>query len=435
MDVKKLQPEEALAYLYRRPRFSHQGKAAYKPGLERVEALLQALGEPHRTFPSLHIAGTNGKGSTASLLAAVHQVLGQRTGLFTSPHLVDVTERIRINGEEVPWSWLGQAIEQYRAVFDREGSTFFEILTALAFRYFQEQGIDIAVVETGLGGRLDATNVLLPRMSLLTSIDYDHEYLLGETLACIAREKAGIIKRHVPVGTVLQAPEVMQVIKEVARQEKAPLLVADREVHVHVHRMELTGSLITLETPVRTYRRVWLSLPGEHQITNASLVVRVLERLYPAQPLLEEAMREGFGQVQVLTGMRGRMEVVQEKPLIVLDVAHNPGSFKRVLRLLRSHVQGTCYVLLGLMREKDALAIAEVLKQYACVALPVGMESERAYSQQELVVLFEKHGVAVRKVGSLEEGMDWFRKQAAVKDALLMAGSHLIVGRARKLLF
>ncbi len=279
---------EALAVLDALPRFAEQGAAAYRPGLERMGALLGAMGRPHERFPSVHVGGTNGKGSTASMAAAIAAAAGLRVGLHTSPHLLDFSERLRLDGVPAPPEWIADAVARFRAAFGRVGPSFFEASAALALLYFAEADVDLAVVEVGLGGRLDATNVLAPRVAAVTNVSLDHTDLLGHTIAAIAREKAGIAKPGVPFLTAAQG-EALGVLRASALAAGAPFEAVRETVAVQIRggqsRGEDAGGLgLTLQTPVREYGALNVGLPGAHQAWNAALAVRLAEVAMPGVP-------------------------------------------------------------------------------------------------------------------------------------------------------
>jgi dihydrofolate synthase/folylpolyglutamate synthase len=418
--------DDAITYLHDLPRFAGVADDAYRPGLERMEALMDAMGRPHEAFPCTHIAGTNGKGSTASMIAAIATAAGQRVGLHTSPHLTHLSERMRVDGTPAPTGWLADAVARHRDAFDHIGPSFFEATVALSFLYFAEQHVDRAVVEVGLGGRLDATNILHPELALITSVDLEHTALLGDTLAAIAREKAGVIKPGVPVVTGVRQVEALDAIRRVAHEREAPLHVLDVEVNIHRADRQLDCSTLNITTPVRSYNALHVGLGGSHQQRNALLAVRAAELI----DLNADAIRTGLRDVRRLSGLRGRLEVLQRDPLIVADVAHNPSSLAATLDALQPTLDahdGQLHVLLGLMRDKDMGAIARVLESADATITPVGLPSERALPVEVLRNALSDHGVRVADSSSIEAGVTAFRQQAATGDMLLITGSHQMV--------
>ena len=413
--------DEALAYLYALPRFADTGTAAFKPGLARMRRLLAALGDPHTVYPTLHVAGTNGKGSTASMLAAIATASGRRTGLHTSPHLLTLGERLRLDGTPAPDAWIADTVARHRAAFDAVEPSFFEATTALSLLYFAEEHVDLAVVETGLGGRLDATNVLQPEAAVITHIGLDHTDLLGATLAEIAREKAGIIKPRTPVFTAVTDSDAKAVLAEVAAAREAPLYDLHAETTVHDQRVGLDALVLDVTTPVRRYDGLRVGLAGRHQTSNAVLAVRVAETVLNAA---NEAICEGLANVRRLAGLRARLEVVRRQPLVVVDVGHNPDGLAAALTFVQAQrpAEGRLYVVLGLLRDKDAAAIGRRLAQadatVATVSVPGGRGTDAATLAQ-----------ALRAEGAEAHPTTLDAVRAAPlnpRDVLLVAGSHQV---------
>jgi len=422
------------------PRFSGEADDSFKPGLDRMHALLAEMGDPHQAYRSIHIAGTNGKGSTASMAAAILTAGGVRTGLHTSPELVHVAERMRVDGSPAPLDWLSQAVLRYADAFDRIAPSFFEATVALSFLYFAETDVDAAVVEVGLGGRLDATNVLSPDACIITSIDLEHTQLLGDTLGEIAREKAGIIKRGTPCVTGVAQPEALAAIRAVATEHEAPLHGAGDELTIAPTESDrLTegraistpaplGERIRLRTPDRDYGPLHLSLTGGHQQTNAALAVRALE-CGGFDPSVS-AVRRGLADVRRFSGLRGRLDVLSDAPLIVADVAHNPSSLTATLSALSRHHDGPVYVGLGLAKDKDAQDVARLLAGRDVAVIPLHLEHPRMRSAPSLATVLEEAGASVHP----PQNVSALRKQAPglLPDgaALLLTGSHHVVREA-----
>ncbi len=353
---------EAERRLFALPRFADAGAAAYRPGLDRMRALLAALGDPHTAYPVIHVAGTNGKGSTASFAAAIAQASGARVGLHTSPHLVTLRERMRVDGEPAPETWVAEAVGRMADVLDAVGPSFFEATVALSFLSFAEHGVDLAVVEVGLGGRLDATTVVQPVACAVTHIGLDHTDLLGETLAEIAREKAGIAKSGVPLLHTVADAEAARALTDEAVRRGAAVEDVRRSCRVEV--AERTLLRIQLATPTHDYGEVEVGLPGEHQAWNAALAVRAaevgMERAGLAGPTVESA-RRGLRDVVALSGLRGRGEALPGDPRVVLDVAHNADGWRAALGALADPDGGRRWALVGVMADKDAGALARLL--------------------------------------------------------------------------
>ena len=413
--------EAACACLLALPRYAKYGAAAYRPGFARIEALLAAMEHPHRAFESVHVAGTNGKGSTASMVAAAASAAGRRVGLHTSPHLFRLNERMRLDGVPAPDAWLAAAVARYQPVFEAVAPSFFEAMVALSFRYFAERGVDLAVVEVGLGGRLDATNVLQPCLTLVTAIGYDHMDLLGETLPAIAREKAGIIKPGVPVLVADNPPEVVDVFRAVARKQGAPLHLMAEEVALDRVETALDGITLDARTPLRRYDALHVGLAGAHQATNAALALRAAELLLKAPP---EALYAGLHEVRQRAGLRGRLDVLGTAPLVMADVGHNADGVAAALAFARSQApRGRCFVLLGMMKDKVRPPVVAALAGTTVFALE--LEPPRACPAADLAALLQEGGISVGGTGSPARGLCWFYERAGSEDLLLITGSHL----------
>ena len=404
--------------LFALPRFADVGAAAYNPGLDRMRTLLAAMGNPERAVPSVHVAGTNGKGSTSSMAASVAQAAGLRVGLHTSPHLLRVEERMRVDGVPAPAAWLAGAAERHAGLFERVGASFFEATTALSFLYFAESRVDLAVVEVGLGGRLDATNVLAPVVSVVTSVGLDHTDLLGDTLAAIAREKAGIAKPGVPLVHAVEEPDARASIEATARAAGAAPEAVRETCRVRV--ASAVPLALDLATPAADYGRVVVGLPGAHQAWNAALAVRAAEIAVPG--LTPDAVRTGLAEVAVRSGLRGRGEWVA--PGVVLDVAHNDDGWRVAIAAARPEPPARLVALVGLMADKDAPALARRLAKAGVVALPVGLAGERALARDALAGELRRAGVETVDVAGVAEALAWFAVHRRPGDRLLVTGSH-----------
>ena len=313
---------EAIDYLFNvAPLFQNIGAGAYKEGLANTHALDEHFGHPHRAYKTIHVAGTNGKGSVSHTLAAILQSAGYKVGLYTSPHLVDFRERIRVNGEMIPEQRVIDFVEQERAFFEPLHPSFFELATALAFQYFKEQEVDIAVIEVGLGGRLDCTNIITPILSVITNISLEHTQFLGDTLEKIAREKAGIIKHGVPVvvGETFGDNSVHQVFLDKAQAMDAPIVFADEEPPYPTDlEVELKGLCQKKNT-----QTIWCA-------------IKTLKSLETLKTLSPQAIREGFSKVCELTGLMGRWQKIQDRPTVICDTAHNPGGLQYIAEQLET---------------------------------------------------------------------------------------------------
>lgn len=421
---------DALEYLLGMPQFANVADAAHKPGLERMQTLMDELGRPHEALRTVHVAGTNGKGSVSAMIAAIATAAGLRTGLHTSPHLTHVTQRMCIDGTPAPTDWLVDTIDDHRPLFDRIEPSFFEITVALTFLYFAERNVDLAVVEVGLGGRLDATNVLHPALSIITNVDLDHTDLLGDTLEAIAREKAGIIKPKTPVLSGVTQGEARAAISEVANERGAPLRELRGEVSWRAPYTDLEGSTMDVETPLREYDRLRVSLPGAHQQANAALALRATELVVPAVQAGAKPVHDGLCDVRGYTGFRGRLDVLQKEPLIILDVAHNPpgitAGVDTVAPVVAKH-GGTLYVALNAVRGKGLPEVARLLADRHAHVIPIPIDTERAIPVDEIAETLRDHGVTVHEPRPLKEVLTDFQRHAQKEDGLLLTGSHKMV--------
>ena len=401
---------EAVSYLYNaRPPFHIVGAAAYKPGLENTLRLMAHFGNPHEHLHAIHIAGTNGKGSTSHLIAAALQASGRKVGLFTSPHLVSLTERIRINGTPIAEAEIAAFIGQNKTFLDELQPSFFETTTAIAFAYFVREKVDIAVIEVGLGGRLDSTNVLTPILSVITNIGLDHTEFLGTTLSQIASEKAGIIKPHVPVVIGESDEQTRPVFENRAAECDAPIYFADeceylrRTRHKVAPECELQGNY------------------QEHNLQTAFVALRELR-------IKNDAIREGFAHVCATTGLRGRWETLNEHPLIICDTGHNSHGLRFVAQQLSELTNPNIYIVFGQVNDKDtatSLALLPCGERYHYIF--TRPTTQRARSAQEMLKLWSKPAVAIEDP---EEAIRYAQQQAAPEDAIFIGGSNYLVADA-----
>ena len=390
--------QETLDYLYARlPMFHRIGPAAYKADLTNTIVLCQAIGNPQNQFKSIHIAGTNGKGSVSHMIAASLQSAGYKTGLYTSPHLVDFRERIRIDGQMIPENVVIDFVEQNKALIEQINPSFFEVTVALAFRFFAMEQVDYAVIETGLGGRLDSTNIISPLISIITNISYDHQNLLGDTLEAIASEKAGIIKPNIPVIIGKRQPETETLFIEKANEVNTEIYFAqDLYEPLVIHNPpDKPKAYLTYKDKVRNYHiQLSSDLKGGYQIENIATVLSALSILNKigSQPVTYNAIREGINQVRRITGLRGRWEILNTNPLIICDVAHNEAGLKNVfaqlspIRANRKELRIIYGMVNDKNREKPMSLLPKDAKYYFCSPnIPRGLDVE--VLQSEAVVL------------------------------------------------
>ena len=350
--------KETIEYLYASaPLFQQVGAGAYKEGLETTRPLDVHFGHPHKRFATVHIAGTNGNGSCASTLAAILQAAGQRTGLYTSPHLTDFRERIRGNGEMISREKVVKFVEEERAFFEPLHPSFFELTTALALKHFAEEEVDIAVIETGLGGRLDCTNIIEPLISVITNISLDHTQFLGSDRATIATEKAGIIKPGVPAIIGESDTETRPVFQEQAQKVQAPICFAEDAPQVLRSTKNEEGKWV-YET--RSFGTIIGELSGECQPRNANTLLCALEQLLPLLPhtnITLAHVRQGFDNVCRLSGLAGRWQTLQKAPLVICDTGHNAGGWEYIGTQLRAQRCNTLRIVLGMAGDKDTGAV------------------------------------------------------------------------------
>ena len=356
--------QQTIDYLYnQRPAFERQGASGYKPGLQTTIALDDWLGNPHRLYRSIHVGGTNGKGSVSHLLAAMLQLSGYRVGLYTSPHFVDFRERIRVNGQCIPQADVVDFVERFKNSGLDCPATFFELTTALAMEYFARQHVDVAIMEVGLGGRLDSTNIITPVLSIITNISLEHTEFLGDTLELIAGEKAGIIKPGVPVVIGEAEGDVREVFERKAADCQAPITFALDHPQVTGHHHE--DGCLMLDT--MDYGTVRCELGGDYQAKNAATVLAAVQQLKHMDfDLPDERVAEAFHRVSELTGLRGRWTRLGSHPAIIADSGHNIAGVTAAMQQLRSERYDKLHMVIGFMADKDLAHILPLLPREAC---------------------------------------------------------------------
>ena len=428
--------EEALDYIYSFTDYEKTTSYRYAPkffDLARMERLLASLDNPHRRFPSVHIAGTKGKGSTAAMTASVLQAAGYRTGLYTSPHLHTFRERIRVDGQPIERAEVVALAERLRPLVEGvEGITTFEVMTAMAFLYFVERGVDFAVLEVGLGGRLDATNVVSPLVSVITSLSYDHTHILGHTLAQIAREKAGIIKRRVPVVSAPQPPEAMAVIEQVCREREAELLVVGRDWTWEAGEANLKGQWFKVAGGggQEASRSFWIPLLGRHQLINATIVVAAVEMLRQRGVHIPEAsLREGLRRVR----WPGRLEILGRKPFLVVDCAHNADSAQKLATALRELFAYRDLILVfGASADKDIRGMMRALLPLAREVILTRAHHPRAADPGALREEARSLGWEVAISEDVASALSQALELAYEDDLVCVTGSTFVVAEARE---
>lgn len=422
--------QQTLSFLFERlPMFSRIGAAAYRKDLVNTVMLSDFIGNPQRQFRSVHIAGTNGKGSTSHMLAAIFQTAGYKTGLYTSPHLKDFRERIRVNGEMIREEAVIDFVQRIEPLSATIDPSFFEVTVAMAFDYFAKEQVDIAIVEVGLGGRLDSTNIITPELSVITNIGYDHMNLLGNTLPLIAFEKAGIIKKGIPVVIGEHHPETAPVFEQRAKEEEAPLVFADRRRFVgdwtYDHH-QLVAEVTTLPSNDKDYYH--LDLPGIYQTRNLVTVLEAIHVLagkgWKLEPLhVHQALR----QVRKLTGLHGRWEVIHESPAIVLDVAHNEDGIRQLVRQIELTDHEELHIVLGMVKDKAIDRVLELLPRQASYYF-TRAQIPRALPEDELAEQARAKGLQGNSYPAVTEALNAARTHARPKDLIVVCGSVFVVG-------
>ncbi|MGH2646355.1 MAG: bifunctional folylpolyglutamate synthase/dihydrofolate synthase, partial [Ginsengibacter sp.] len=358
---------QAIHYLYNKlPMFTRLGAKAYKADLKNTLVLCKYLGNPQNKIKTIHIAGTNGKGSTSHMLAAIFQQCGYKTGLYTSPHLKDFRERIKLNGEMVSQDFITAFIEKTKNISEEINPSFFELTFVMALEYFAQQKVDIAIIETGLGGRLDSTNVILPEVSVITNIGFDHMDILGDTIEKIAVEKAGIIKAGIPAIIGETTPETKIIFKEKAKEENAPLFFAEEKYKIIS--ANYVAELLQVEVfnqDKKTKNKYSLDLTGLYQVKNLLTVLTTTDILKNKFTLDDENITQALAIVKKLNGLHGRWEIIYRKPMVVLDVAHNVDGIKQLINQIKNTSYKKLHIVFGMVKDKEIKKVLELLPQQA----------------------------------------------------------------------
>lgn len=429
--------QETIDYLYTRlPLFSRIGAAAIKPNLDNTLAICAHLGHPEKKIKTIHVAGTNGKGSTSHMLASIFQEAGYKTGLYTSPHLYDFRERIKVNGEMCSKAFVIDFTDRIKPFIEKVEPSFFEITVGMAFDYFASQKVDIAIIETGLGGRLDSTNVIAPELSLITNIGFDHMALLGNTLEAIATEKAGIIKKETPVVIGEADASVKAVFQHKANQENAPIYFATEWMQSKSFQnnwdtalFEFTQPLIhNLDAPLFPKNfTVECDLPGKYQAKNLMGVLVATQRLSTmGWRLTAPKILKALLKVQQNTGLMGRWEMIQKQPRVILDVAHNEHGMHALLEQLSSLHYPQLHIVTGMVKDKDINAVLNLLPKSARYYFTQS-HIPRALPYLELTALAKEHGLTGTSFEEVNEALSAAIKNANQQDLVLVIGSIFLV--------
>jgi len=421
--------QEAVEYLYTQtPLFQNVGQEAYKEGLYNTVTIDRHLGCPHKLYKTIHVAGTNGKGSVSHTLAAILQASGYKTGLYTSPHLTDFRERIRVNGKPVTPEFVVKFIEKNREFLEPLHPSFFEVTTAMAFSWFAEQEVDVAVIETGLGGRLDCTNIIKPALSIITNIGYDHMKFLGETLPGIAFEKAGIIKKNVPVVIGEYTPETRTVFERKAEEVSTRIVFAENNCKI-ISQKYFNPSKVVYETTA--YPALESGLAGLCQEKNANTILTALDELKKKKfDIPESAVRKGFKSVCRMTGLRGRWQLVSKKPDIICDTGHNSHGLKYIAKHLEELSAkpgfGQLRIVMGMVNDKDITDVLALMPRNARYYFTQA-SVKRALDASTLRDLARQAGLTGRVYRSVAQAVDTARREAAQNDLIFVGGSTFVV--------
>ena len=426
--------QETTDYLFSQTaNYESQGDKGYKGGLETSKTLDEHFGHPHKYFRTIHVAGTNGKGSVCHLLAAMLQVCGYRVGLYTSPHIVDFSERIRVNGTPIPEEYVVNFVEQERSFIEPLNASFFEITTALAFKYFKEKNVDIAIVEVGLGGRLDCTNIVAPILSVITNISLDHTQLLGTTVEEIAMEKGDIIKPGAPVVIGETIPETRPIFQEVADAKQSKIIFAEDISEII---SSVMGSDGFLHYKSRSLGDFSCELVGEYQPKNMNTVVTVIRLLADLGYLcnntdaekkkMTQEINSAFQNVKRMTGLMARWQVVRKEPTVICDMGHNPGAWAYLRQQLEGLECRELRIVFGMLEDKDIYSILEKLPKKATYFFTKAA-TKRAFPETSLKVFGDQFGLQSNCYPTVQEAYQAAMEGAERDDVIFVGGSAYVV--------
>lgn len=425
--------QETLDYLFNAlPMFQRVGASAFKKDLNNTLALCSHLGNPEKKFKSIHVAGTNGKGSTSHTLAAILQSAGYKTGLYTSPHLKSFTERVRINGQEITEQAVVDFVEVNKSFLDELKPSFFEMTVALAFWYFAKEEVDIAIIEVGMGGRLDSTNVITPELSVITNIGWDHMQFLGDTLPLIAGEKAGIIKPDVPVIISQTQEETTSVFLKKAIENHAQITFADQKIQLKKLTSDNGLAKYAVSENGKTYTLEY-GLQGDYQLYNLPGILEAVDQLRRMSwTISENALRKGLKEVAQLTGLKGRWQILVEKPTVIADTGHNEPGIRAILSQLKSYSFDQLWMVLGMVQDKDISKILALLPKDAqyvfCQA-----DLPRAMPAELLAEKAAEYGLKGEVISEVNQALQFARKNAGADDLIFVGGSTFVVAEIEDL--
>lgn len=410
---------ESISFLYAQlPVFHREGAKAYKPGLGNIEALCELMQNPERSFKSLHIAGTNGKGSSSHFMASILQEHGYKVGLYTSPHLHSFTERIKINGIQVAEEWVSNFVTNHQNLIEKVSPSFFEWTVIMAFTYFKEQQVDYAIIETGLGGRLDSTNIISPLACLITNISFDHQDLLGDTLEKIATEKAGIIKSDTPVTISEKQSETSKVFIAKASSVNAPLQFAEDVV---------SASDFTFTCPTWGKMNVNSPYKGQYQQKNIRGVLAWCEQIQQIIPLEDSKIKAGLEKTRMNTGLQGRWEILGESPKIIADTGHNKSGITEIMQQIKQEGFDHLTIILGMVADKDIDSVLSLFPSEASYYFSQA-NNPRAISAYELQKLASTKGLQGKVIPNVNEAIALAKLNSKPTDGILICGSTYLIG-------
>lgn len=417
--------QETIDYLFNvTPLFQNIGKDAYKEGLDNTIILDNHFNNPHKKFRTIHIAGTNGKGSCSHTIAAILQSAGYKTGLYTSPHLIDFSERIKVNGEPVEKEFVIDFVKQNKDFFEPLHPSFFELTTAMAFLYFAEKKVDVAVIEVGLGGRLDCTNIITPDLSIITNISFDHTQFLGNTLKDIAKEKAGIIKKKKPVIIGEYTPETKTVFEDKAKSTNSDIIFAEDNKLINGYKQTENGLLLYKSDKIKD---LYGELNGLYQVKNTNTILNAVYKLIELGYNIDETnIKNGFRNVCHLTELMGRWQKLEENPTIICDTGHNIGGMKYIVEQLSRMKYDKLHIIIGMVNDKDINGVISLLPKNAKYYFTQA-SVKRALPAEQVKKIANNHGLKGEAYSSVEKALTIAQNNAKENDLIFIGGSTFIV--------
>lgn len=417
--------QETIDYLFNvTPLFQNIGKDAYKEGLDNTIILDNHFNNPHKKFRTIHIAGTNGKGSCSHTIAAILQLAGYKTGLYTSPHLIDFSERIKVNGEPIEKEFVIDFVKQNKDFFEPLHPSFFELTTAMAFLYFAEKKVDVAVIEVGLGGRLDCTNIITPDLSIITNISFDHTQFLGNTLKDIAKEKAGIIKEKKPVIIGEYTPETKTVFEDKAKSTNSDIIFAEDNKLINGYKQTENGLLLYKSDKIKD---LYGELNGLYQVKNTNTILNAVYKLIGLGYNIDETnIKNGFRNVCHLTGLMGRWQKLEENPTIICDTGHNIGGMKYIVEQLSRMKYDKLHIIIGMVNDKDISGVISLLPKNAKYYFTQA-SVKRALPAEQVKEIANNHGLKGEAYSSVEKALTIAKNNAKENDLIFIGGSTFIV--------